>query len=348
MSRFFPLTISYLRTTQLERQPAEWRGGELACVTFGQDSPRDALGDTLIVRVNTPMVGEDEGVLETWRAAQPVSSGQWGMVAYRHNGDLLFGHVALSENDFSEEAADAAGATPLQRATKRAFQEIFGLLDKLNYPYLLRVWNYFPAINEESHGLERYRQFNIGRQEGFAACGRSLTEDIPAACALGTAGGPLTIYFIAGPARPVAIENPRQVSAYYYPPDYGPRSPTFSRASLGRLGEQEVLFISGTASIVGHRSMHSGDVAAQMRETLVNIEAVVGEANRVVARPQYDMGSMSYKVYLRRVQDAGVIRNELQRALGSEVHAIYLQADICRQDLLVEIEAMAGLPLEAP
>jgi len=347
MSRMSSLSITYLRTDQLGRWAAAWREHALACVTFADDPPCDAVAGLPVIRVQTPMVGQPQGVLEVWRSASAVVSGQSGAVHYRCNGDLMFGQVILSESDFPE-VADGAGPSSLQRATKSAFQEIFGLLDRTDYPYLLRVWNYFPAINEESHGLERYRQFNIGRQEGFLACGRSLTENIPAACALGTVGGQLTILFIAGQNSPVAIENPRQVSAYHYPPDYGPRSPTFSRATLARVGEQEMLFISGTSSIVGHRSVHIGDVQAQTREALANIKAVVGEANCSAFHTHYAEENLAYKVYVRRARDVDVVHAEIQHAYGAKAQAIFLEADICRQDLLVEIEAIAGIPLETP
>ncbi len=347
MDRMSPLSIIYLRADQLGRRSAAWREHALACVTFAADPPCDAVAGLPVVRVQTPMVGQTQGVLEVWRSAPAVVSGQSGTVHYRCNGELMFGQVVLSESDFPE-TADGAGPSSLQRATKSAFQEIFALLDKTNYSHLLRVWNYFPAINEESHGLERYRQFNIGRQEGFLACSRSLTENIPAACALGTIDSQLTVLFIAGQSGPVAIENPRQVSAYHYPPDYGPRSPTFSRATLARVGEQEMLFISGTSSIVGHRSVHIGDVEAQTRETLANIKAVVGAANRFTSHARYSEENMMYKVYVRRAKDVDAVRAEMQRAYGPKVQVIFLEAEICRRDLLVEIEAIAGIPLESP
>ena len=346
MSPSHALSIAHVPAATFGSQSVAWREQALVCATFANDMPSDEAANAPIIRVNTPMVGQPAGLLEVWRTVSTISSGQQGSVRYSCNGDLLFGHVELYEDDFAAAYAQDGGATPLQRATKEAYQQIFGVLDELNYPYLLRIWNYFPDINKESHGLERYRQFNIGRQEGFAACDRSVTDNIPAACALGTGGGQLTIYFIAGHIQPLAIENPRQISAYHYPPDYGPRSPTFSRASLGRVGKQEVLFISGTASIIGHRSIHIGDVVAQTKETLINIAAVVDEANRVVAESRYNMQNMSYKVYLRHPEHIDVIRGELQKALGPEVNAIYLQADICRHDLMVEIEALAGIPTE--
>ena len=119
----------------------------------------------------------------------------------------------------------------------------------------------------------------------------------------------------------------------------------FSRATLLRQSGGLALFISGTASIVGHRSLHVGDTAAQTRETLANIEALLAEANRVARSARFGLGGLACKVYVRRPADLPVIKAELAAALGAGAKAIYLQADICRQDLLVEIEATGMCPL---
>jgi hypothetical protein len=86
--------------------------------------------------------------------------------------------------------------------------------------------------------------------------------------------------------------------------------------------------------------VHAGDVAAQTRETLVNIEALLGEANRVSGAPRFGLETLAYKVYVRNGADLPLIQSQLHTALGREAQVVYLQADICRQDLLVEIEAI--------
>lgn len=101
------------------------------------------------------------------------------------------------------------------------------------------------------------------------------------------------------------------------------------------------LFISGTASIVGHRTIHAGDPAAQTRETLTNIEALVREANRVTGSEEFTLEALACKVYVRDPADLPVIQAELRAALGPSPRAVYLHADICRRDLAVEIEATA-------
>ncbi len=99
------------------------------------------------------------------------------------------------------------------------------------------------------------------------------------------------------------------------------------------------LFVSGTASIVGHETIHHGDVAAQTRETVANIIALLDEANRVVGASRYSLDALKFKVYVRQPEDLGAIEGALSRALRPSTSVVYLQADVCREDLLVEIEA---------
>lgn len=289
-----------------------------------------------------PMQRLDAGdsICEVWHGSGQLTQGQCGAIHYRHDEGVLFGVIALPEAMFDA----GADKTPLQQATESAYRQVFALLDTLHYPYLFRFWNYIADINTHSFGLERYRQFNLGRQDAFLAHGRDVAGNVPAACALGLTQGPLTIAFLAGRVAPLSIENPRQTSAYQYPQQYGPRSPTFSRASLVRLGQDEVLFVSGTASIVGHATLHPADVVAQTRETMTNIEAVLAEANRLASQPGLDLAGLHYKVYVRHPADLAQIRAELERIVGIAPNAVYLQADVCRQDLLLEIEATAAHP----
>jgi chorismate lyase / 3-hydroxybenzoate synthase len=303
-------------------------------------------GEVPVARVGTPVLADPTQVVEVWRCGASGQSGQLENVRFRRAGDLLFGCITITEEQ--QPAAGDPPHSPLHRATTEAYRQVCATLDRENFPHLLRIWNYLPDINRESDGVERYRQFNTARQDALRTCGRALTGTVPAASALGApADSPLVVYFLAGRTAPLFVENPRQVSAYHYPQQYGPHSPVFSRASLLRQPGSLLLFISGTASIVGHRSLHVGDTAAQTRETLNNIAALLQEANRLAPEGRFALSSLACKVYVRRPADLPVIRAELNRALGSDARAVYLQADICRQDLLVEIEAAGHCPLSA-
>lgn len=292
-------------------------------------APLDAAGVPLI----------DGGCAEdAWIAGGPVVQGRIGAVRWRHDGRWLWGAVEVAHGDGIEEQARAA------------YADIFRTLRATGIGHLQRLWNYLPHINADGGGLERYRQFNTGRQRAFLEAGVAAFEGAPAACALGTADGTLAVRFLAGTSAPLPLENPRQVSAYRYPREYGPTSPTFSRAALIAAGDGEVgLLISGTASIVGHASMHPGDAAAQARETLRNLEAVVDAAHRRCSA-RFALDALECVVYLRDPADALRVREVLDAELGAGSKAvrtaIHAQADICRHDLLVEIEAHAFAPGE--
>jgi chorismate lyase/3-hydroxybenzoate synthase len=297
----------------------------------------------------TPTLGANGNLCEVWRVAGPeiqLSNGaaRHSRVRYRYCRELLFGSITLEEQAIEAEdptrgSADGhAGA--LVRATELAYREIFGVLKETEHRHLIRIWNYLPEINRETDGDERYRHFNSARQLAFRNSGRTIMNTVPAACALGSpAGSPISIYFLAARQPPKMIENPRQTSAYHYPPKFGRHSPMFSRACLLSESAGTNLFVSGTASIVGHETIHHGDVGAQTRETLANINALLEEANRVVGRARYSLDGLKFKVYVRRPSDLRAIEGVLAGPLRSSTSIVYLQADVCREDLLVEIEA---------
>ncbi len=313
-------------------------GTEFGGTLLGRN-PATSLPNWPVQTIRAPVLGATDAsvVRETWlRDAQPLLQGVTEGIAWRRAGDTLFGVIEIEEAEFA-----GAGLPPLQAASTAAYQRLFRLLDAQQLPHLWRVWNYMADINGCSHGLERYRQFNIGRRDAFIAHGRGITGNVPAACAIGLASGPLSIAWLAGRAPAAPFENPRQVSAYHYPSDYGPRAPSFSRAALVHPSGQELLFVSGTASIVGHRTVHPEDVLGQCREAMTNIATITAEVNRAVRSRPFALQELVYRVYVRRAADYPLIRATLASQLGG-AQALYVQADICRADLLLEIEAMAA------
>jgi chorismate lyase / 3-hydroxybenzoate synthase len=329
------LRLDYLSAA--EYQAARWPD-VLGIASFSAPPAASApsASEIPVAEINMPLLLGTADVCEVWRTEPPVESGQRNRVRFRRSETLLFGCIALAES----QIAPVDGSSALATATAQAYRAIYATLDALGYPHLLRIWNYLPDINLDSHGIERYRQFNRARQEALQECGRAINGNVPAASALGAASGsPLVVYFLAGRSAPTFIENPRQVSAYRYPPQYGSHAPAFSRATLLRQPDSLLLFISGTSSIVGHRSIHVGDTAAQTRETLANIGALLEEANRVEQAAHFSFATLAYKVYVRRPQDLPAIHAELHSAVAPSTRVVYLQADICRQDLQVEIEA---------
>ena len=341
------LQLEYLSSGDLAARSASWWRTVLGVVGF-EKPPQLALAQVPITASMTPTLGDTDDLCEVWRVAggqdAELSTGSLlqGRVHYRYCGELLFGSITVDERslDGPDGPHGDGGSAALLRATTTSYQDIFGVLQETQYRHLIRVWNYLPEINREADGDERYRHFNSARQTAFRTCGRSTVGTVPAASALGSpAGSPISIYFLASRRAPKMIENPRQISAYHYPPKFGRFTPTFSRACVLSDSAGTNLFVSGTASIVGHETIHPGDVMAQTRETLANIDALIGEANRVVGAAQYSLAGLKFKVYVRRPSDLAAIESALSDAVRASTSIVYLQADVCREDLLVEIEA---------
>jgi chorismate lyase / 3-hydroxybenzoate synthase len=292
----------------------------------------------VIGSVPAPLLGAAAPQLDAWRGhGVPVRGENPQGARWQHDEDWLFGAIDVPEHPIGLEAAAAF-----------AYAGVFDALRRSGKTQLLRVWNYLPRINadhEQGAAMERYKLFNAGRQQAFLDAGERAFEGSPAACAIGLADGPLRVRFLAGRGAVHHVENPRQVSAYHYPQRYGPRAPTFSRAALAEAGEGRVgLFISGTASIVGHESVHHGDVRAQVRETVANLQAVLDNATSKCSA-RWSLRDVHGVVYVRHVHDHEAVVDELARAapdLGRDAgELVFLHADICRRELDVEIEGHA-------
>jgi chorismate lyase/3-hydroxybenzoate synthase len=296
----------------------------LCAITF--DTPQRAgtghpVPHGLRIHVNLPtLVGT--GLTELWHADTGVESGHDGLVHFAGGGHFLAGQVEIDER--------AAGG--LEAAAREAYAEISRFTARSSHRYLLRMFNNFSAINAGDGDAERYKLFCSGRASGF----QGLPDPAwPAATAIGRqdSGTVLQVYWLAGdePGRP--LENPRQVSAFHYPRQYGPAPPTFSRAMQVAGG----MLISGTASIRGHASHHRDDLPAQLDEILRNL-ASLRQAGGSAALAQSGRGTV-LKVYLRDAASAGLVESYLRSHLPAHSQFLVLGADICRRELLVEIDA---------
>lgn len=322
------LNLEYLRADEVAGYLEKHDGHVLGLVAFGTrlDKQYQALRPSPLW-AHIPVLGESDTSFEVWSSANPVSPCSQGNISANADGNVLFGSLRMEQVE---------GVT-FEALVRQAYLEIFSFVERQGYRNLLRVWNYFPNITGAENGLERYRCFNLGRHEAFVSVGRDTgLAGVPAASVLGSEPGPLLIYFLAGTHPGQAIENPRQVNAYRYPDQYGPRSPTFVRAMLATFGQQQCLTISGTASIVGYETMHPGDVDKQTQETLMNIRTLLKQV------PGLSDGGvrMLLKVYLRHAADFERVRAQVAKEFGVNHTAVYLQSNICRTDLLMEIEGV--------
>lgn len=326
-----PFSIEFQRNIN----PSDLEKDDSILAAIGFSSQAKLLGQSKPV-FSTGLVDlEDSSLVEVWRSPEPVKTSKVDDLILSWNSEILFGFIQVNEADFDD----------LVEATQVAYQQILSALESSEYSKLLRIWNYFSSINDESSGLERYREFCLGRQNALDQFG-NFPYAPPAATAIGTNNGDLQIYFIAARSAGTQLENPRQTSAFLYPRKYGEVSPAFSRATYKSWGDShEHLYISGTASIVGHESKHHGDTLHQLKEALHNVEALIEHGHETLGLSISRFKDISHlKVYLRDTVFLEEVKLEIEKRFSAvdkkEAPAIlYLQGDVCREDLLVEVEA---------
>ncbi|MGQ0801508.1 MAG: chorismate transformation enzyme, FkbO/Hyg5 family [Pseudomarimonas sp.] len=298
----------------------------LAVFGFGAAAPT-SLDDFRYLHIGL-QPSDNEAWFEIWESPAPVRVYHDGLIGGAHNDEVAFGWIECVETEGGVEVAAHA-----------AYQALLAQLAGSKFPHLLRVWNYLDAITEGEADAERYRQFCVGRAAGFAA----HAERFPAATAIGRRDGRrvLQVYWLSAKAAGTPLENPRQMAAWRYPREYGPRSPSFVRAMLAPVKVSLPLMLSGTAAIIGHASQHVDNLPAQLDETMRNFSALIDAAR--VLQPelpaQFDGGSL-LKVYLRDQQ--ADFEALLDSHLPAEVPRLVVYADICRANLAIEIDGFHG------
>jgi chorismate lyase / 3-hydroxybenzoate synthase len=249
-------------------------------------------------------------------------------------GDLLIG-AEFVEFDRRLDRLEAATEDVYRRIIRQA-----------SAGALCRIWNYVPRINDSTAGLENYRAFCRGRGRAFEAeWGSDFKRRLPAASAVGGPADVLAVFYALSPSAAVPVENPEQVPAYEYPREHGPQSPSFCRATRTAGLTHDWVFVSGTAAIKGHRSVAVGELLPQIDSTLDNLRLI---SNACQIGPDLGLGRgwrRAFKIYLRRAQDWAAANAALQRTLlRPDDTVIWLEADICRAELEIEIEATLWRP----
>jgi enamine deaminase RidA (YjgF/YER057c/UK114 family) len=276
-----------------------------------------------------------------------------------------FGPQALAVSYDSVRWVYCAGVTPAA-SVRGVHPQTLGALRRLrtsladagsSFERVVRTWFYLGGITEPEVGGQRYQELNRARADFYHDISfhcSSLTPSAPrgvypASTGIGMAGNGLVASCMALETQRddvflFPLENPQQTPAYAYDPQHSPESPRFSRAVALVLGNYLTTWVSGTASIVHSESRHVGDPEKQTTQTIDNIERLISADNFAAhglkgagARLQ-DLAKI--RVYLKRSEDLAKCRAICERRFGS-VPAIYAVADICRPELLVEIEGVA-------
>jgi len=287
-------------------------------VGFGRSLSSGAFGLAI------PVLG-GEAVEAIFIGAVPAGEKD-GFQLFRREGVLIGAVVEPREDDLNAQ-------------TRRLYERLLAVAQGR---HLVRIWNYVPQINApDRDGLENYRAFCRGRSLAFeSAFGARPALHLPAASAVGGPDDQLAVIFVATDAAPRHVENPEQIPAYEYPPEHGPRSPSFSRATQVDAGGRSYVFVSGTAAIKGHVTIAPSDLAGQIACTLDNLRLIsraCGLGDELGAGQEW---TRHFKIYLRNTGDHAYAEGALAgRLLRPDDRVTWLHSDICRAALMIEVEA---------
>ena len=245
-----------------------------------------------------------------------------------------------------------------QLAASDAFKIMASILEKekFSFNHLVRQWNYIGNILQVRNGFQNYQIFNEVRNDFYSKY-RTI-NGFPAATGVGMKFGDVILDFCAMRSDDTlnikAIDNPEQVNAY----EYGEQvligatekkrsvknPPKFERALMIFNKAGAHLHISGTASILGQETEGKGDIEKQTLITIGNIKKLADtkRLGRLFADKSFDEQFFLLRVYIKCRSDFQVVR-QICNSHFPDVPIIYLEADICRDDLLMEIEAEVGL-----
>lgn len=275
--------------------------------------------------------------------------------------------------------ADRLDAAALEAAVAAAYLSLGEVITREGR-HAIRFWNFIPDIHADmGDGRDRYMVFNAGRFSAFTQWygpRDAFCRALPTASAVGIreGDGSLVVHAVAADAAGLPVENPRQVPAYSYSARYGALPPCFARATLVDSpagGRGRLLLVGGTASILGEDSAHLSDARAQTTETFENLAKLLaaaqappdaaGDRSSSSAAARRDAGTSgaapsaeadgesslaafsTLRVYIVRREDADIVRDMVTARLPRTTSVEFAQADLCRQNLLVEIEGVARL-----
>ncbi len=243
----------------------------------------------------------------------------------------------------------------IREAAEKAFEAGIKILhaEDLSIHHIIRQWNYIENIahvDRESDSHQNYQDFNNVRSRYYEK--GDFRNGYPAATGIGMDTGGVIINFVAlsesedVKVRP--IQNPGQVDAHRYSEQVlqgeapAKCTPKFERAKVISFNSNHYFYVSGTASILGEKTMHVGDVKKQTLTTIENIYRLFSRENQDRLGIHFDISEIRFshlRVYVKHQKDIPLVRRICQEKLNSS-SMLFLESDVCREELLVEIEGV--------
>lgn len=231
--------------------------------------------------------------------------------------------------------------------------------EEMSFSNVVRQWNYIAQITKDievdGKSSQHYQIFNDVRSKYYGTA--DFENGYPAATGIGMDWGGVIIDFVAGnlgAVQSVGIKSPVQFDAYTYSKevlaencilsDFCRTTPKFERAQLVDVCGAKWIFISGTAAISGQVSDHQDSVENQTEMTIDNIRQLISAENirRFGIETVTDPTITYLRVYVKYKADFEAVKQICYKHF-TDVPLSFVVADVCRPELLLEIEGHAVL-----
>ncbi len=246
--------------------------------------------------------------------------------------------------------------------SETAFRQLHHILTEegMEFSDIIRQWNYIEQITEtlDQHNSpsQHYQIFNDVRSKYYQLS--DFKNGFPAATGIGMDFGGIIIDAIAVRFEEEnsigALKSPVQLDAYTYSKevlaennamcDFCRTTPKFERAKILTVSGRKWILISGTAAISGQVSDDQFSAEHQTEMTIKNILRLISmeniEKHGIISDEKANIQSL--RVYVKYKKDIPEVKAVCMRYFP-ELPVIYVVADICRPELLVEIEGLAVL-----
>ena len=229
--------------------------------------------------------------------------------------------------------------------------------EEMNFSHVIRQWNYLEEItctfNDNGEVRQNYQVLNDIRSQYYSTA--QFNNGYPAATGIGMQAGGFILEFVAvkgdGNLQVLPLHNPLQTDAYQYSQKKligdsllktkKKAAPLFERAKIMVHNNEPIIYISGTAAIHEEESLARDDVKEQTNITICNIDKLYSLI------PKQNLNGAeagNYKIIYARVYIKDEESYEEVKVQCDEYFkgalVQYLVSDVCREELLVEIEAI--------
>ncbi len=217
-----------------------------------------------------------------------------------------------------------------------------------NFKDVIRQWSYVGQILETTSHLnnkyQNYQIFNEVRANKYAKF--NINSNYPAATGISMNIPGFCFEVIATNGESVIkknLTNSKQTPPSHYDqseligsPIYNPNHkepPRFERGKLIKMPYQEIIYISGTASVYQDKVYFKEDIIKQTKCILEHFDTIFKE-NQL----PYNLNSFNnIRIYYTRQSDYDILTSFLRPVLGDIPH-IFLLSEVCKNGLLVELE----------